>query len=176
MKKIQLDCYYVVSTFESHDRIKDQLLELIDREATFNINSKTTNIKTDWGSYDSRKRKYFTLIENDLKDHMSNVYAELGYPNSYMTNYWFQQYYKLGKHGWHTHLGCQWTSVYYLELPNGAPLTEIINPWSGEQFFLEAKEGDIVTFPSFVLHRAPEILSDCRKTIISFHGDAGLQQ
>ena len=34
---------------------------------------------------------------------------------------------------------------------------------------VDAKEGDIVIFPSFINHRAPKMQSDTRKTIISFN-------
>ena len=33
------------------------------------------------------------------------------------------------------------------------------------------KEGDFITFPAFILHRAPKILNVERKTIISFNID-----
>jgi len=32
-----------------------------------------------------------------------------------------------------------------------------------------AKEGDIVIFPSFIVHRAPKVLLNIKKTIISFN-------
>ena len=34
---------------------------------------------------------------------------------------------------------------------------------------IDAKEGDIVIFPSFIIHRAPKVQSDTRKTIVSFN-------
>jgi len=60
--------------------------------------------------------------------------------------------------------------VYYLELPDNAPKTELIDQYNiNKKITVDAKEGDIVIFPSFVIHRAPKMLTDDRKTIISFN-------
>ena len=40
-----------------------------------------------------------------------------------------------------------------------------------EDFFSKIKEGDILLFPSYTIHRAPRILSETRKTIISWNCD-----
>ena len=36
---------------------------------------------------------------------------------------------------------------------------------------MDAKEGDIVIFPSFIIHRSPKITEDVEKIIISFNLD-----
>lgn len=173
MKKVPLNFYYIISKFEPHDRIKHEVLEAIDHEVTFNVKSDTTDIKTDWGSYQmNKKKRYYSYIEKDLESHMKKTFIEAGYADTIIHNYWFQQYYKGGKHGWHTHLACQWTNVYYLEFPEGAPRTEFKNPIDGTSIFVDVEEGDILSFPSLILHRAPEVEHDLRKTIISFNSDA----
>ncbi len=73
-----------------------------------------------------------------------------------------------GTHGWHTHSD-NYTGVYYLELPDETPKTQIVNPLNQTEIIdLDIKEGDIVLFPSFIIHRAPINKSNKRKTIISF--------
>ncbi len=82
---------------------------------------------------------------------------------------WFQQYGKNGTHGWHVHEQ-NYTGVYYLELPKSAPLTELIDPTNiKNRFKIKAKEGDIVLFPSFVIHRSGKMKTKNRKTIVSFN-------
>jgi predicted 2-oxoglutarate/Fe(II)-dependent dioxygenase YbiX len=82
---------------------------------------------------------------------------------------WFQQYVINDKHGWHTHAE-NYTGVYYLEMPEEAPKTELIDQYNiNKKITIDAKEGDIVIFPSFIIHRAPKVQSDTRKTIISFN-------
>lgn len=167
-----LNMCYVVKEFKPHLEFKEKLLETIEHEVIFGFKNETSNIKTDWGSYITKKRKYYSLIEEQLQIHMNDVYKELGYNYGVIHNAWFQQYYQSGKHGWHTHLACQWTSVYYLELPDSAPRTEMKHPYTRETFTVDVNEGDILTFPSLILHRAPEVFSDTRKTIISFNSDS----
>ena len=60
--------------------------------------------------------------------------------------------------------------LHYLELPEGTPKTQIINPYNQKDIIeVDVKEGDLLTFPSYVLHKAPKNNSDKRKTIISFN-------
>jgi ectoine hydroxylase-related dioxygenase (phytanoyl-CoA dioxygenase family) len=79
---------------------------------------------------------------------------------------WYQQYLKNSTHGWHTHSD-NFTGVYYLEMDETAPKTQIIN--SNKILNLNVEEGDFVIFPSYLIHRAPINLSKNRKTIISFN-------
>ena len=82
---------------------------------------------------------------------------------------WFQQYNKNGKHGWHTHAE-NYTGVYYVKFSKDSAKTELINPFSqNKKIIINAKEGDIVMFPSYVIHRAPEQLNNSEKIIISFN-------
>ena len=82
---------------------------------------------------------------------------------------WYQQYTKNNTHGWHIH-GENYTGVYYLEFPKGSSKTELIDQYNiRKKITVNAKEGDIVIFPSFIIHRAPKIINDIRKTIISFN-------
>ena len=80
---------------------------------------------------------------------------------------WFQQYYANAAHHWHNHSDCQFTNVYFLELPNEDYKTEIIG-LEGELFSYEAKEGQMITFPSYLQHRSKPN-GNGRKTIISFN-------
>ena len=79
-----------------------------------------------------------------------------------LVNIWFQQYNHNETHGWHTHSE-NYTGVYYLEMPTG-PQTQIFD---GEIRNLPVQEGDLVIFPSFLIHRAPPVLNNNRKTMIS---------
>ncbi len=86
------------------------------------------------------------------------IIKKLGYRSAEVRDIWFQQYLKNGRHGWHIH-GQNYTGVYYLEFPDGAPDTEFQT--------METR----ISHPAFLLHRAPEVLNVERKTIISFNID-----
>jgi uncharacterized RmlC-like cupin family protein len=61
-------------------------------------------------------------------------------------------------------------------MPDDCPQTEIINPYNQKEIIkVDVKEGDILTFPSFVIHRAPVNKSNKTKTIISFNSDADIE-
>ena len=95
--------------------------------------------------------------------------TKLGYVEYAIDELWFQQYVQGGYHGWHAH-GSSFTAVYYLELNADAPRTELVEPYmQGKKIVADVQEGDLLLFPSFVIHRAPKIVSDTRKTIISFN-------
>lgn len=74
---------------------------------------------------------------------------------------WFQQYEQGSDFGWHQHSG-HWAVVFYVELPEMTESTEFLNYG---QF--DVKEGDVIFFPTFLIHRSPEIKSSLRKTIIA---------
>ena len=58
----------------------------------------------------------------------------------------------------------------WLELSKKCPLTELVDSNDlNKRFKISAKEGDIVIFPSFIIHRSVRVLEDVRKTIISFN-------
>ena len=82
---------------------------------------------------------------------------------------WYQQYVKNNIHGWHTH-GENYTGVYYLDFPKNASKTELIDQYNiHKKITIKAKEGDVVIFPSFIIHRSPKMTNDTKKTIISFN-------
>ena len=73
------------------------------------------------------------------------------------------------------HTDCQWTSVYYLDLPDLAPKTQLVSPWDNKTIIkLDIQEGDVITFPSFVIHQAPKNENNKTKTIVSFNSDSDI--
>jgi len=75
--------------------------------------------------------------------------------------WWFQQYKQGSDFGWHQHSG-HWALVYYLELPEMSESTEFLNYDN-----ISVEEGDVIFFPTFLVHRSPIITSNMRKTIIA---------
>ena len=89
---------------------------------------------------------------------------------------WYQKYYKNISHGTHVHGAIGWSSVIYVEYdPNLHPPTRFYSPfrdiWSGDctTFEEQVDEGDMVIFPSTIMHEAPPNMSDVRRTIISYN-------
>lgn len=175
MKKYRLDCAYVITDFVHHKKIKDSLLELInlaESQKVIDPGCETNISKADWHDAQNFKRDWTKYLLGYLTEPVLDIYKELGYDGYTLHDIWFQQYYKNSGHGWHSH-SANFTNVYYLELPESTPKTQIVNPYNQTEVIeLEVKEGDILVFPSFVIHRAPPNLSDNRKTIVSYNINA----
>jgi hypothetical protein len=169
-----LNCFYSVSKFDSHEAYKEELLKRLEYASYKSPKHEKAEVsitKTDWYISTSLDREWLKLIIKDLSSHISASYLELGYGGFTLNEIWFQQYLENSEHGWHTHSG-NFTNVYYVELPEDAPKTTIVDPYTKKQIILDVKEGDIVTFPSFVLHKTLPNQSKNRKTIISYNTNA----
>ena len=176
LRNNKLECSYIISKFDKHSDLKYEILKLIDQAPAESVMASPAEVnisRTDWKHSSETTRKWVNYLFNDLMNHMLNSYQELGFDNFTLGEIWFQQYYQASQHGWHIH-GRNFTNVYYLELPNDAPRTELIVPYDKtSKLILDVNEGDTVVFPSFVLHRAPPNQSINRKTIVSFNVDIG---
>lgn len=160
-----------------HNEIKDILLAAIEHNGveikdddSLKDNPLYTNItKSDYNhplTTVPYKDHFFPHLDAFLKD----CALEFDWTFWKVHNVWFQQYVQGSSHGYHTHTECQFTGVYYLEFPEGSPSTDIIYPFDKKVVRqIPANEGDVLIFPSFMLHRAPLITTDKRKTIISFN-------
>ena len=172
MNKFQLDCFYYKKKLQHHKEIKTPLLSLIEDaeyDPCIDLGCDTDITKTDWKNSDNFERPWVKFLNQYLLNEILESYKDCGYDGFTLHEIWFQQYVQNSKHGWHTH-SSNFTSVYYLELPDGTPKTQLVNPYNQSTIIEpEIEEGDILIFPSFVLHKAPPNLSEDQKTIISFN-------
>ena len=177
IQKHQIDSVYAIADFEAHSLLKDRLLSLIDMSsATSMINDvdELNVTKGDWPSALDNSRGWFQEIIKELNPHISNVFKEMGFSKFKVNEIWFQQYLGQASHGWHIH-GSHYTNVYYLELDEDAPKTVLVNPYTREQFIPDVREGQTITFPSYVIHKSPDHFFKTRKTIISWNSDIDIE-
>ena len=173
MIKNILQIPYVIDKFKSHETIRDELLNLINNSDSEQLEKHddyyTDNIsRLDWSHNTDFFRPWVQKFQPYFTDQINSMINELGFSSYFLVAIWYQQYMNSGTHGWHTHSD-NYTGVYYLELPEETPKTQIVNPINQTEIIdLNINEGDFVLFPSFVIHRAPVNKSDKRKTIISF--------
>lgn len=172
--KHHLDSFFLVFQFSDHALTKTTILNSIDKQQPESLQLNTEycsdNItKLDWLLADNFTREWTLDFKPKLDKILHDIAQACGYVESQINELWFQQYYTFDKHGWHTH-GSNFTGVYYLELPNNAPRTQLVNPFTQTDIIIpNVNEGDILIFPSYVIHRAPVITNTLRKTIISFN-------
>lgn len=175
MKKYQLECAYSVSKFKHHNEVKNLLLEHIKNSEYHTVidpKCETNISKTDWHISGNFKRLWAEFFMSYAKNSILEIYNNLGYDGYTLHELWFQQYNINSGHGWHTH-SSNFTNVYYLEMLDGSPKTKIVNPYNQTDIIeVQVEEGDILVFPSFVIHKAPPNLINQQKTIISYNTNA----
>lgn len=154
------DHIHIVSV-PNHEELKKRILFSIDcmiDDNDFELNEKGYY-------YDFDKPNIKRLYDQDFKQAAAYGIKELEYRyglqlNKFGTS-WFQQYFQDSGFGWHQHDG-HWAVVYYVELPDPSEATEFLNYGT-----FDVKEGDIIFFPTFLVHRSPPITSNKRKTIVA---------
>lgn len=164
--------HVIVTPFSLHNILKQKLLELIDSSNLVeSITTANDNItKTDFNYSENYDRNYLNLCKPYIIDCISQKFKHYNTNGLAFGNFWFQQYHENDFHDWHIHKNCHWTNIYFLELNTKSQLTQI-RDLSGSLIAYEAKEGDIISFPSFLYHRSSQITDNLRKTIISFNSN-----
>lgn len=170
--KIPFVSHAVQKKFKQHDELKDTLLDLInDAHVDYDEDKRPNDLlisRLDWARGDDfETRDWIVPLEEPLIQHFVDCAKELGYLDVVVEQLWFQQYQANDTHQWHIH-GDNYTGVYYLELPAGSPKTQIIDH-SKSMYTVDAQEGDVIIFPSFLVHCSPPVEQTLRKTIISFN-------
>ena len=174
--KKNLNSFYLIYKFPYHNELKASLLNLFDEQFTESLEITDSyysdNIsKLDWSRNRDFSRPWVKLFQNYFFESLTEISRECGFQRIKVSELWFQQYEKDGTHGWHIH-GGNFTGVYYLELPNEVPKTQIIEPYMQNKIIVpDVQEGDFLLFPSYTIHRAPLVSSNLRKTIISWNCD-----
>lgn len=157
----------------NHEVYKKQILEAIKNFGVYslindrdNIANTDFHIRADW----AKPIQYWEILAHPLTAYIDKlktyVYGDLE-PTWQIMNFWFQQYYKESTHNWHTHSNSMYNSVYYVELPEDGPGTTFF--FSGQEVSIPVKEGDILSFPSFLAHTSSPNRSELRKTVVAFN-------
>jgi len=171
-----MNSFYLVDKIEQHTIIKNKLLDCFSVYPDTQPSDKNDIVrvnKLDWNSSTDVNRPWSKLFSPILRQKLNQMMNNVGYTGVNLENLWFQQYTKHDIHKWHNH-GSTWVGIYYLELDPSSPITEIRDPITSQNIITpDVVEGDIIIFPSYVIHRAPEVNSDIRKTIISFNFTCG---
>ena len=174
VRKFLLESFYTIGKLPNHNLIKQQVLDSLDHAQTDKLvmrdsyYSDSVN-RLDWSKCEDFSRPWVQILKPHIQTYLDRLAEPLGYQSSIIEQFWFQQYVNGDSHGWHTH-GSNFTGVYYLELDELSPKTEIIEPSKqNKKMQMDVHEGDILMFPSYVIHRAPVMNNDIRKTIVSFN-------
>jgi len=163
-----MNSFYIKTKFKEHDKFKNILLRKINKLPKQKVNDVDNS---DWFLSKNYKREYLDFFYTLLKPYMKKICNKM-YCNKWsVKNGWFQQYRK-GFHKWHNHAGVNFSSVYYLELPNKKYQTNFFDIYNKKIINdLEVEEGDIIMTPAFIPHCSLENNNNKRKTVIVFNSE-----
>lgn len=164
----------LVTSVANHADIKDKILESIKQMGTHSIIEIPTQkiFNSDWHLPKSFERPYAPYIEAIIKQVYLNISECYELPKgniSYEYNFWFQQYKKGDYHQMHSHFNNRFSSIYYVDLQGNTPKTSFFIRGEEIKLTLPLEEGQVVSFPSFLLHGSKPNKSDKIKTIISWN-------
>ena len=174
INKYPLASFFSVGALPQHLELRQLLLDTVNLAQTNQLkqqdNYYTDSIsKVDWDLARNFNRPWVKVLLPAIQEYLNFAAFSSGYQNAIIEEIWFQQYVNGDCHGWHTH-GSNFTGVYYLELDAASPRTEIIEPGTQSvKVTPDVSEGHVLIFPSYTIHKAPNVTNDQRKTIISFN-------
>lgn len=164
VKKVRIDDYIFIERINNHDELKDPLLDLITKEGDI---GEPGISKLDYNQGDNWEREWAQLAIPSIISTISPMIKSMGYDTMDLTNIWYQQYNDNDYHGWHIH-NTSFSGVYFLELDENSSSTRFCVPTDFNPFQVDAKEGDIILFPSHLFHTSPANRGN-RKTSIAFN-------
>lgn len=171
MKSIPVPAHVWVYSVEDHAQLKPQILEAIGSMGEFSYRSAQNSLaNTDWHLAANVLRPYHDIVRPVLTKHAEATRIAGAYDSVSIGSVWFQQYKTGDFHSWHTHGECVFSSVYYVDLPDEAPKTSFM--YAGTEFEISVQEGDILTFPSYLVHRSAVNTGSGQKTVIAFNSNA----
>jgi len=175
MKLYNLNSFYLVTDIQEHKQNKMKLLSAINSLPHNEIKNNERDEfihKTDWNLDEDVKRDYYDVFFPMIKPYMNKISEKMMCGRWSIDNYWFQVYGKTGQHTWHLHNKANWANVYFLHLPKNTLATEIYDYTTNTIINdIQVKEGQMLTFPAYMLHRSPKNNSDDLKVIIAFNSN-----
>jgi hypothetical protein len=162
---------FVISDVANHQEIKQKILSEIKEVGIHSSIVEGVSVSnTDWELHANYPRRYWRTVEPLFQDQNHKICALYNHEvRAILKNFWFQQYAFDDFHSWHLHESCLYSSVYYVELPEKGSRTTF--KFLGQEFEMDVKEGQIISFPSILLHCSKPNKSQSTKTIISFNTD-----
>ena len=163
---------YVHSRMPDHEKVKERLLKLIEVTPSHHISlevEKVTRTDIDFmGTHRAWLPVFFDCVKPVLDE-----FAKLNFHKEWALHHTWYFHYEKGDYAhWHIHSGCAWTGVYFLDLPSPKLKTTLLKASNGTELSLgDVQEGDIIIFPSTVIHCSKLNLYDKPKTVIAFNAD-----
>lgn len=173
-EKTKINSVLLKTKLKYHSQIKNNLINLINNQKAESVQTKDNHFDdnislTDWstgGDFNLPWKKYFLPY---FEETLIEMAKKLGFDKLKLIHLWFQKYDQGGYHNWHIH-GYNYSGVYYLNLPKGSSTTKLLDSYDLKSITdINAEEGDIIFFPSHVIHKGDKQTIDKTKIIISWN-------
>ena len=160
---------------ENWSENKKKMLDALPPEDDSQLEPNGTGLYTDFfvNGKVQQMPSYFNTVLDVIKPYLKSFMD--GNPVDFV-EMWYQKYYNMVEHKAHTHGFTGWSSIIYVEFdPEVHESTKFFSPFRQpwdcdmETFQPNVKEGDMILFPSSLLHEAPLNKSNVRRTIISYN-------
>ena len=160
---------------ENWSENKKKILDALPPEDESQLEPNGSGLYTDFfiSSKVQEMPSYFNTVLDVIKPYLKSFMD--GNPVDFV-EMWYQKYYKNVEHNTHCHGFTGWSSIIYVEFdPKVHQSTRFFSPFRQpwdcdvEVFQPKVKEGDMILFPSSLLHEAPVSRTDTRRTIISYN-------
>ena len=164
--------YYPIANWSEN---KKKILDALPAEDESQLEPNGSGLYTDFfiSSKVQEMPSYFNTVLDVIKPYLKNFMD--GNPVEFV-EMWYQKYYNMVEHKTHCHGFTGWSSIIYVEFdPKVHESTRFFSPFRQpwdcdvEVFQPKVKEGDMIIFPSSVLHEAPVNRTDTRRTIVSYN-------
>lgn len=124
--------------------------------------------------FDNNDSGYKSRVFNLVEPYLKTFYDTAFYKFKGITNMWCQRYKARDYHVPHDHGAIGYSCVFYAKMTEDHPSTLFFSPFMDETGThptnsLMCKEGDLVIFPSNIMHMAPPHNSEDERVIISFN-------
>ena len=174
-------CPLITIPFQHHLTLKQPLLHCLEQLPQTSVITGAKITKSDWNDNEhigethnpfaqQEPKPYWNILYPEIKHTIDQAMKAVDITDFYCSNPWYQQYTTKDFHAWHRHPFAVYNVVYYLELPPNCPPTILRNPTDTKQIITpNVKEGDILIFPSCLVHGSPINETKLRKSIIAFN-------
>ena len=163
---------FIISDISEHKNLKPLILDGIKKVGIHSSITKESSLcNTDWELNEGYPRPYWSIVKPLFEEQSKKICGLYNFDDcdtvGIVRNFWFQQYAFGDFHRWHFHSGSTYSSVYYVELPEGSSKTTF--RFLDNEFEIDVKEGQILSAPSMLLHCSKPSKNKKIKTVIAFN-------
>ena len=163
---------YVHGKLKTHSEIKDELIKLIKESPSHSLIDETEVVSNSDMNFKDTMRPWLPLFYEHITPYMEEFAVTFMHEFWSIHDTWFFRYKKGEYSQWHVHPHCSWTNVYFLNLPDPKLKTTFLDVKTGQEVQVaEVREGDILSFPSTIIHCSKVNKSDEEKIVVAFNSD-----